>query len=655
MILNKKQGVISGFYVVLQCAGKYQERRETMQKDLAKRFGKKIWQKDLAVLLVWVWMLLAMPVTAAAEVPATPTGDGNLFFANGIPITISAQAPADGTVAEISGLNTGNNAYISWEENGKTMYVGVTDWTSVYGGADGRKKAVTVPSTNITMTGGRILELFGGNKGWEGAGGEASTVTGNVRMHVTGPTGPSTIRVHCYGGGEGNTTVQGKVTMYLENVTGDTNYAGGGGCNLDGEGEGPAVNEVEFTIVNSDFTAVFPGGTSGSRAEKVTLKATRCLIGYVYINGINGHAEETHVTLENCKITSELAAVNRGSLGTGTVEVRNCEVKGFYSGATITPFSTDSSGNGFSGVMGSIEWNLDADTTIQEAYLTPTVKKEKGALVSANLGTVTINKEGDPLEMELSPFHASRGNQALIAEEMTVDQGSTVTLNGVTVTMTKGQDNKCVLTNNGTIRLGENTTWTVSSEDATLHNAAGGQIQVGETAALHNEGTIQNDGAITVESGGQVNGTIEGNQPQGQLVPSISHDSDDSDDSDQDERYIITLYVGEGGKASRDAGKFSVREGRDVTITFTPDEGNVVSRLVVDGEEVEAADSYTFESLAEDHTIRVEFGKAAAAAELPSDSAVSNPPTGDGSRVGLGAAVLLAAAGVCALAAGKRK
>ena len=648
MILNKKTG--SNFRFLCRFAVRWEVSGK--KGNYAKGFGKKIWQKDLAVLLVWVWMLLAMPVTAAAEVPATPTGDGNLFFANGIPITISAQAPADGTEATIPGLNTDTDAYISWEENGKTMYVGVTDWTSVYGGADGRTKAVTVPSTNITMTGGRILELFGGNKGWEGAGGEASTVTGDVTMHVTGP---STIRVHCYGGGEGNTTVQGKVTMYLENVTGDTNYAGGGGCNLDGEGEGPAVNEVEFTIVDSDFVAVFPGGTSGSRAEKVTLKATRCLIGYVYINGINGHAEETHVTLENCKITSELAAVNRGSLGTGTVEVRDCDVQGFYSGATITPFSTDSSGNGFSGVMGSIEWNLDADTTIREAYLTPTVKKEKGALVSANLGTVTINKEGDPLEMELSPFHASRGNQALIAEEMTVDQGSTVTLNGVTVTMTKGQDNKCVLTNNGTIRLGENTTWTVSSEDATLHNAAGGQIQVGETAALHNEGTIQNDGAITVESGGQVNGTIEGNQPQGQLVPSISHDSDDSDDSDQDERYIITLYVGEGGKASRDAGKFSVREGRDVTITFTPDEGNVVSRLVVDGEEVEAADSYTFESLTEDHTIRVEFGKAAAAAEVPSDSAVSNPPTGDGSRVGLGAAVLLAAAGVCALAAGKRK
>lgn len=137
-----------------------------MQKDLAKGFGKKIWQKDLAVLLVWVWMLLAMPVTAAAEVPTTPTGDRNLFFANGIPITISAQAPAGGIPATIPELTTtGTNAYISWEEDGKTMYVGVTDWTSVYGGADGRTEAVTVPNTSITMTGGRILELFGGNRG----------------------------------------------------------------------------------------------------------------------------------------------------------------------------------------------------------------------------------------------------------------------------------------------------------------------------------------------------------------------------------------------------------------------------------------------------------------------------------------------------------
>ena len=100
-------------------------------------------------------------------------------------------------------------------------------------------------------------------------------------------------------------------------------------------------------------------------------------------------------------------------------------------------------------------------------------------------------------------------------------------------------------------------------------------------------------------------------------------------------------------------GELYIGAGQDFTITFTPDEGNVVSRLVVDGEQVEAANSYTFKNLSADHTIRVEFGKTVASSS--SSSGGDNPSTGDASSMGLGVAVLLVAASACALVLSKRK
>lgn len=114
--------------------------------------------------------------------------------------------------------------------------------------------------------------------------------------------------------------------------------------------------------------------------------------------------------------------------------------------------------------------------------------------------------------------------------------------------------------------------------------------------------------------------------------------------------YKISLQVGQGGKASEEAGDLYIGKGQDFKITFTPDEGNVVSRLVVDGKQVTAANSYTFENLSADHTIRVEFGKT-----VQNPSSNTNPGTGDASGMGVGVAVLLAAASASVLLLKKRK
>ena len=147
----------------------------------------------LAILLALVMVASLLPFGALADedtnvAKPTPTGSGNYFFANGVPITITDSKPSDGTVATVSGFTaTGDSAYISWTVNGATSYVGVSENTQVFGGADGRNEAVTVASTSITMTGGTIYRLFGGNYGEEGASTNfCSQVTGDVYISLSG-------------------------------------------------------------------------------------------------------------------------------------------------------------------------------------------------------------------------------------------------------------------------------------------------------------------------------------------------------------------------------------------------------------------------------------------------------------------------------------
>ena len=230
----------------------------------------------LAILLALVMVASLLPFGALADedtivAAPTPAASGNLFFANGVPINITDSAPAGGTPVSLNGFTaTGDSAYISWTVNGDTSYVGVSQNAWVFGGADGRKDAVTVASTSINMTGGTIYRLFGGNYGEEGANTDfCSEVTDDVYISLSGSAKVTSI---IYGAGARNTCVNGTVTINLDGVVlnGNESYVNGGSWGNGNEGTrniesgkmvtNAVANEVIITANNSTMTVCGAGG-----------------------------------------------------------------------------------------------------------------------------------------------------------------------------------------------------------------------------------------------------------------------------------------------------------------------------------------------------------------------------------------------------------
>ena len=73
-----------------------------------------------------------------------------------------------------------------------------------------------------------------------------------------------------------------------------------------------------------------------------------------------------------------------------------------------------------------------------------------------------------------------------------------------------------------------------------------------------------------------------------------------------DGELIITATAGEGG-AIEPSGEVVVNKGESQTFTITPEEGYEVSDVLVDGESVGVAESYTFENVTSNHTIHATF------------------------------------------------
>lgn len=90
------------------------------------------------------------------------------------------------------------------------------------------------------------------------------------------------------------------------------------------------------------------------------------------------------------------------------------------------------------------------------------------------------------------------------------------------------------------------------------------------------------------------------------------------------EMYTILVTAGNGG-GIHPSGTVEVEEGESVTFTLYPDEGWDVSQLIIDGESVAPAGSYTFEKVKDDHTIYAVFVKLAT--PVPTEPPATPSPT----------------------------
>ncbi|MCB2181088.1 MAG: right-handed parallel beta-helix repeat-containing protein [Desulfobulbaceae bacterium] len=72
------------------------------------------------------------------------------------------------------------------------------------------------------------------------------------------------------------------------------------------------------------------------------------------------------------------------------------------------------------------------------------------------------------------------------------------------------------------------------------------------------------------------------------------------------EEHTVFASAGTGGSISP-AGEITVTNGENLTFTITPDPGNFVSALLVDGQNVEPSEEYAFINILGDHVIEAEF------------------------------------------------
>lgn len=452
-------------------------------------------KRFLAVCIALCLAMALFAVPVFAEGAAEPTGSGDTFFANGTPIKITAAAPPDGQKAAIDGLNAGEGAYISWVSGGVTKYVGVSANATVYGGSDGRQAAVSVPSTSITMTGGTVHNLIGGNLGAK-AKAPLATVTGDVTMHISGD---AKVRNYIAGGGYDNACVNGTVSLTLDgvNFAGLDPYVNGGVWGHGSEGtrniengtmDTQAVaNRVEIKVTGSqNIPLLGVGGGGSTKVNSGSLTVTNSSVNALYLGGINGETGSCEVTLNNANIT-DMAATNRGFVGSAVVNVNGGSITNFYTGAAPGCFGSDSGTVDGSGVTGSIAWNLDANVQVANAFITPNIKSNAGQY-TAEVGNVAVNKQGDALPMTAAAFEPATGAKV---SEFTVPAGETLKLEGTKLTIPEGTE----LKNEGTV---ENKGAIVNQ--GSIKNTDDGKLQnIGEEASISGNAPSGTAGKVTYQ------------------------------------------------------------------------------------------------------------------------------------------------------------
>lgn len=347
------------------------------------------------------------------------------------------------------------------------------------------------------MTGGTVRCLVGGNLG-ANANTPLATVTGNVTMHISGDAKVST---YIAGGGRDNACVNGTVSLTLDGVAlggydylpyvhgGVWGHGNEGTRNIEnGTMNTQAVaNRVEIVVTGSqNIPLLGVGGGGSTKVNSGSLTVTDSTVKSLYLGGINGETGSCEVTLTNANITN-MAATNRGFVGSAVVNVNGGSITNFYTGAVPGCFSSDSGTVDGSGVTGSITWNLDANVQVANAFITPNIKSNAGQY-TAEVGNVAVNKQGDALNMTADDFEPASGKTV---NKFTVPAGETLKLEGTSVTIPNG----IVLKNEGTV---ENKGAIVNQ--GSIENTGDGKLQnIGKEASISGNAPSGTEGKVTYQ------------------------------------------------------------------------------------------------------------------------------------------------------------
>ena len=101
------------------------------------------------------------------------------------------------------------------------------------------------------------------------------------------------------------------------------------------------VNEVIINATNSTAYVLGGGGSGSTKVKEAIVTLNGCTVANLYASGINGEMEKSSLKATDCKVTGELAATNRGFVGTGRVDLNNCYVVNLNTGAAEGCFTSD--------------------------------------------------------------------------------------------------------------------------------------------------------------------------------------------------------------------------------------------------------------------------------------------------------------------------
>lgn len=238
------------------------------------------------MLFLMAAIALFVPSVMAAENP-TYDEENLALFANGTSITVEART--DGVAG----------ALVKW--NGGEMLLPAN--ASIFGGS--HDSSTKLDSTNITINGGSLHNVFGGGLHKSSVGLAYVTINGGS---FTGGI---------YGGG---------ASSYAGTTCHQPWYAG------DKENATTVVDEATVIINNGTFTDVFGGGEGISYTKKATLIVNKSFTGniaYATAGGSNGYADEAYVELYGGNVRV-LQAVNRGFINNSDMLVDGANVENAY-------------------------------------------------------------------------------------------------------------------------------------------------------------------------------------------------------------------------------------------------------------------------------------------------------------------------------------